>query len=254
MSWQRAGGTPDTTISLRRYYVQRLAHHHHGLLRLSTDDLAAWIAAEDWSPNTRKSVRSALRSFYGWAAHSGRLDASPAHLLSPVRVPRGRPKPTPEREYRKAAMTADPRARLAILLAGQCGLRRGEVARIRGEDVQEDLTGHTLRVVGKGGHVRYVPLPEHLAGELLAVDGFAFPSPSGGHLTPHHLAKIVARYLPPGVSMHSLRHRCATTAYAATNDLRAVQELLGHSRPETTAGYVAVPDDAIRAAVRAAAA
>ena len=57
-----------------------------------------------------------------------------------------------------------------------------------------------------------------------------------------------------GASTHSLRHRAATAAYAGTRDLRAVQELLGHSRPETTAGYVLVPGGAVRAAMMAAAA
>ena len=66
--------------------------------------------------------------------------------------------------------------------------------------------------------------------------------------------KIIAAELAPGYSTHTLRHRCATTAYAATRDLRAVQELLGHAKPETTAGYVRVPDNAMRAAVMAAAA
>ncbi|HET6299160.1 MAG TPA: site-specific integrase, partial [Kribbella sp.] len=48
---------------------------------------------------------------------------------------------------------------------------------------------------------------------------------------------------------HSLRHRFASAAYAVDRDLRAVQELLGHSKPETTARYVATPDGALRAAV-----
>ena len=118
----------------------------------------------------------------------------------------------------------------------------------------EDGDGWSLRVVGKGGHVRYVPLPPVLAGELHSLPrGYAFPSPRGGHLTPHHLAKIVTRHLPAGVSTHTLRHRCATVAYAGTRDLRAVQELLGHSRPETTAGYAYVPQNAVRAAMQAAA-
>jgi integrase len=109
--------------------------------------------------------------------------------------------------------------------------------------------------VGKGGHVRLVPLPDDLVAQLLEHGpGWVFPSPYGGHLTPHHLAKCASAHLPAGIGLHSLRHRCGTVAYAATRDLRAVQELLGHSRPETTAGYVQVPDDAVRAAMRAAAA
>lgn len=250
-----ASGAPSSTVALRRYYVQRLQETHPDLLEVPVDLLAAWLGVSGWSPNTRKSARSALRSFYGWAVHTGRLDTSPAHLLPAVKVPRGKPRPAPEAAYRAALLAPDPRARLALHLAGRCGLRRGEIARARVEDVLEDLTGHSLRVVGKGGHVRVVPLPADLTVTILGHGaGWLFPSPRGGHLTPHHLAKIATAYLPDGVPLHTLRHRCASTAYAATRDLRAVQELLGHSRPETTAGYVQVPDDAVRAAMEAAAA
>lgn len=255
IAWMRSSGAPETTIALRRYYLSRLTVDHPAVLTLTVDDLAEWMGRQAWSPNTRKSARSALRCYYGWAVHTGRIPASPAHLLPAVKPPRARPKPTPERVYRKALMSSDPRTHLAVRLAGACGLRRGEVAKVRGSDVEEDLCGYSLRVVGKGGHVRIVPLPDDVAEVLLALgDAFAFPSPRGGHLTPHHLAKIIRKALDGEYCTHSLRHRAASTAYAATRDLRAVQELLGHSRPETTAGYVQVPDDAIRAAMRAAAA
>jgi integrase/recombinase XerC len=59
----------------------------------------------------------------------------------------------------------------------------------------------------------------------------------------------VARVLPEGFTTHSLRHRFATAAYGVERDLRAVQELLGHAKPETTARYAAVPDGALAAAV-----
>lgn len=254
VAWMSASGAPATTVALRRYYLTHLAVREGDLLGLGVDDLARWLAAQGWSPNTRKSARSALRCFYSWAVVTGRLDTSPAHLLPAVRVPRGKPRPTPEVVYRQALAAADERAGLALQLAGRCGLRRGEIARVRAQDVEEDLGGYSLRVTGKGGHVRLVPLPDDLAEALLSHEGWVFPSPRGGHLTPQHLAKVATRYLPVGVPLHSLRHRCASTAYAATRDLRAVQELLGHSRPETTAGYVQVPDDAVRAAMAAAAA
>jgi len=255
VSWQRSAGAPETTIGLRRYYIARLARRHRDLTALTVDDLADWIGQSGWSPNTRKSARSAVRCFYGWLVATGRLRVSPAHLLPSVRVPRGRPKPTPERIYRRALATDDPRALLAVELAGQCGLRRGEIAGVSPAHLGEDLVGYSLRVKGKGGHVRVVPVPDHVAAQLLALgQGWAFPSPRGGHLTPHHVAKIIRAALGGEATTHSLRHRCATVAYAGTRDLRAVQELLGHSRPETTAGYVAIPDDSIRAAMRHAAA
>jgi len=63
----------------------------------------------------------------------------------------------------------------------------------------------------------------------------------------------IKRLLGPQYSAHTLRHRFATFAYSADRDLLSVQQLLGHSRPETTARYTALAADALRtAAARAA--
>lgn len=59
--------------------------------------------------------------------------------------------------------------------------------------------------------------------------------------------------LGDGWTTHSLRHRFATQAYRATRDIRAVQQLLGHSSPTTTARYVLVDEDSLAAAVLAVA-
>lgn len=244
------------TIEQRTYHLGRVAADLGGWPgAVSTADLVEWLGQHDWSPNTRRSYRGTLRAFYAWAVAAGAIEGSPAAALPPVRVPRAIPRPTPEEAYRGALVGADARVRRAILLAGACGLRRGEVARTRREDVTPDLVGWSLHVKGKGGHARLVPLPDDLARELLRCEpGWLFPSArGGGHLTPHHLGKLVARELPDGFTMHTLRHRCGTVTYAGTRDLRAVQELLGHAKPETTAIYTAVPGSAIRAAVEAAA-
>jgi site-specific recombinase XerD len=52
-----------------------------------------------------------------------------------------------------------------------------------------------------------------------------------------------------GHNTHTLRHRFATKAYQGSHDLRAVQELLGHSSPQTTQRYTLVETDALNAAV-----
>lgn len=166
---------------------------------------------------------------------------------------RARPRPTPEVAFRVALAGADARTRLAILLAGVCGLRRGELARVRRADLEADLVGWSLRVRGKGGHVRMVPVPDELAALIRRrPEGWLFPSSHGGHLTPHHLGKLISRHLPEGMTTHTLRHRCGTVAYATTGDLLAVQTLLGHAKPETTAIYVGVPMDSVRRAMTGA--
>lgn len=88
------------------------------------------------------------------------------------------------------------------------------------------------------------------SGPFCQVDGYVFPSQHHpGALTAYTVGKIGAGCLPDRWSLHTLRHRFATSAYGVQRDLRAVQELLGHSKPETTARYAQVPDGAKLAAV-----
>lgn len=115
-----------------------------------------------------------------------------------------------------------------IGLAAFAGLRCAEIARVHGQD----LAGDVLRVHGKGGKVRDVPVLPRLLDRLQAVEGWAFPNGHGSHLTPGHVSRLLSRALPEGWTGHTLRHRLATAAYAGTRDLLAVSALLGHSRPE----------------------
>lgn len=252
---QLAAPYPRTTIDLRLYHLRRLAKAFPGGPDMVTLELLkAWLAKHEWAPQTRRSYHSSLRSFWGWLVETGRAVDSPPHRLPRVRVPRPKPRPAPEADFRFALSIADRRTRLAIMLAGYCGLRRGEIARARREDMEADLLGYSLRVVGKGGHVRLVPLPEPIVVEIRKVEsGWLFPSSrpqdNGRHISAHWLGKLVTRNLPRDLTTHTLRHRCATVAYAGSKDLRAVQELLGHSKPEITAMYTAVSDDDVRAAM-----
>jgi len=106
-----------------------------------------------------------------------------------------------------------------------------------------------LRVVGKGGKTRLVPIHPRLRDALAAVDGYAFPGRFGGHLSDNNVGVRCRRLLGGGYGAHSGRHRFATKAYASNRDIFAVQQLLGHSKPETTMRYTQLPDDALRDAV-----
>lgn len=252
----RAAGRPESTIGLRTYHVRRvMLEIRTSPWTLTTDQLIEFLAGTGWAAETRRAYRASLRTFYAWARASGRRLDSPADLIPPIKLPRSVPRPTPEDFFSKALAAADPRERLMLQLAGVCGLRRGEIAHVRREDVERDLVGRSLRVAGKGGHVRMVPLPVDLARQILACPaGWLFPSPKqSGPLTAAHVGVLVSALLPKGWTCHTLRHRCATRAYAARRDLRAVQELLGHAKPETTAIYTQVPTGAVREAMQAAA-
>jgi integrase len=245
--WSQAAGTSPQTLRLRLHYLTRLSlAADRPLLELTADDLSCFLAHPSWAPETRRSARSAIRSFFRWAVDTEQLSRDPSRALPNVRVPTGRPRPTPEAVFIDALLTARPRERLMILLAGYAGLRRSEIARVHTDHIQ----GGELRVVGKGGRVRMVPLHPRLELELHSIPaGWAFPGHDQGHLTPGHVGYLIKKLLGPDWTAHTLRHRFATRAYSVDRDLLAVQTLLGHSKPETTRRYTAIPDGALTAAV-----
>lgn len=135
-----------------------------------------------------------------------------------------------------------------IELMAYGGLRRGEVATVRAEDV----TGQWLRVAGKGGHVRAVPLPPHLAARVARGTGWLFPGQIDGHLSARRVGELIRECLPDGTTPHQLRHRYASTVYRSSRDIRAVQSLLGHARLDTTMVYTAVDKDSVGRAAEGA--
>ena len=164
-------------------------------------------------------------------------------------------RPCPEDVYRLAIAGADARTRLAIRLAGEAGLRRAEAAAVfPARDLVRGIGGAELLVHGKGGRERVCPVLDNFARELsvAAEGGWLFPGPLG-HLTAGTVGKLVSDALPEGWSMHSLRHRFATVCYAASGDIRAVQQLLGHVSVATTQRYVAVDAARLRAVAASAA-
>lgn len=246
----RAAGRSPGTVRLRRHYLANLADVEPHPWRVTTECLQRFLARDGWAPETRKSARASVRSFYRWACRAGHVEVDPAAELDSVTVPAGTPRPAPEDVVRAAIAGCDARTGLMVKLATFAGLRAAEVARVH----RRHLVGDVLRVYGKGGKVRDVPIVNaELLAELRRVDGWAFPNRDGVPMTPGHVTKLVSRALPGDWTAHTLRHRMGTQAYAGTRDLLAVQQLLGHARPETTQRYIRMPDDAVRAAVGGAA-
>lgn len=253
----RAQGMSPHTIRCRLVWLG-YASRTVDLATATADQLVDWMASrDDWSPETRKAARNALRSFYRWMQDTDRRADNPAERLRPVKVPAGLPRPVPTLVLRMALRTANDRDRVMIALAAFAGLRRSEIAELRWRDVD----GDTLRIVGKGGVTRRIPISPALADELAqhrargADPLWVFPSPNGGHLAAQTVGLHLKRLLGGGEwTGHTLRHRFATRAYAAQRDLLTVQRLLGHAKPETTARYAEPPADAALAAVMGAAA
>jgi integrase/recombinase XerC len=267
---QSAGRSPHT-IRLRLHYVVRLSRAVDCSTpwTVGVDELVDFLSCPTWKPETRKSARASVCAFYAWGVDTDRIEAhrNPARRLPPVTAPRALPRPAPSMVFRCALLSANDRDRLFLLLAGYAGLRRAEIASVHPDDIDHER--QALRVHGKGGKERIVPLHPVLYAELgfelerraaggcgsgwrytslIGPDSHLFPG-RGGHVGPDVPGRALARLLLGDWTGHTLRHRFASAAYAVDRDLRAVQELLGHSKPETTARYVATPDGALRAAV-----
>lgn len=249
----RAAGLSAQTIKSRRYKMVHLAilFMPDGPEDVTTEQIVQTFARQQWKPETRKAYRNTIASFFRWLHKSGRRSDDPSLDVPRVKKPHAHPRPCPDRYIAVAMEMATSSERLMIRLGAECGLRRGEIARVHSDDVVADSAGRSLIVRGKGDKQRIVPLPDDLAGIIMDARGYLFPGRFGGHVEESYIGDHISRLLPDGYAAHTLRHRFATTAYAATHDLFVVAELLGHESVETTEHYVAMPDGRLREATAA---
>lgn len=249
----RAAGLSAQTIKSRRYKMVHLAAllMPSGPEDVTTEQIVQAFARQQWKPETRKAYRNTISSFFRWLHKSGRRADDPSLDVPRVKKPHAHPRPCPDRYIAVAMEMATSSERLMIRLGAECGLRRGEIAAVHSDDVVADSAGRSLIVRGKGDKQRIVPLPDDLAGIIMDARGYLFPGRFGGHVEESYIGDHISRLLPDGWAAHTLRHRFATTAYAATHDLFVVAELLGHESVETTEHYVAMPDGRLREATAA---
>ncbi len=249
----RAAGLSAQTIKSRRYKMVHLSKllMPSGPKDVTTEQIVQAFARQQWKPETRKAYRNTISSFFRWLHKSGRRSDDPSLDVPRVKKPHAHPRPCPDRYIAVAMGMATATEKLMIRLGAECGLRRGEIARVHSDDVVADSAGHSLIVRGKGDKQRIVPLSDDLANIVMETQGYLFPGRFGGHVEESYIGDHISRLLPDGYAAHTLRHRFATTAYATTHDLFVVAELLGHESVETTEHYVAMPDGRLREATAA---
>lgn len=236
--------------------------------------VAAFLAARregGAGPRTLARLASSLRGFFRWAHTAGHLDREPELRVREKARKRRLPRAVPEERLESVLdrlqhedVPLRDRALLELLYGS--GLRVAEAHALRAADV-DPYEGRVL-VLGKGGKRRYVPLtkPCREALEAYAAErgealgpaatkgAWMFVNPARGtRLSVRTLRRIVNRWLPStgergGASPHALRHSFATHLLDGGADLRAVQEMLGHSRLSTTAIYTHVTQRRLRAA------
>lgn len=256
---QAAIGIAKTSINTRRQHLQHLGRRVDvGPWSLTTDDLLAYMAQQNWERETRRGRRNTFASFYAWAVKTGRCAADPVEAIDKIAPGTPAPRPAPDRVYLEALVRADQDEALWIDLAAEHGLRRAEIACIHARDIVETLLGHDLIVHGKGGKERTVPLTRAMARALLQLahqlgGGYLFPGDRDGHVSAEWLGKRVNLLLDGDWTIHKLRHRAATRFWVNSGgDPYAVADLMGWASLNMVRTYVKLPDDRLRSIVEGA--
>ncbi|CAN5576954.1 tyrosine recombinase XerC [soil metagenome] len=223
---------------------------------------AARLSSDGAANATVARKLAAIKSFYDALVRAGAAGANPADLVSsPKRdskLPRvlGRAEAAALLDRIPASTPLDLRDRAMLELAYACGLRAQEVIDLDTGSV--DFDGERVRVEGKGGRTRLVPVGEKAQRALRAYlergrhalvgdrdEPALLVSKSGQRLHPSDLRRrlelrVREAAIAGGVSPHALRHSFATHLLEGGADLRAIQELLGHSSLSTTQIYTRV--------------
>lgn len=208
---------------------------------------------------------AALRRYFAWLTRTGALVTDPSSRLT---APRGEGrlphvlKPaeleTLLAEEAGAGGPADLRDRAVVELLYGSGLRVAELCSLRPPDV--DRARRQVRVWGKGSKQRQLPMSDssveavtawleagrsHMVRSDTPADAL-FLNRLGHRLTPRDVRRILDRRAASPTHPHALRHTFATHLLDGGADLRAVQELLGHSDLATTQLYTHVSKERLR--------
>lgn len=253
-SWLLATGASAATV-IQRTRFARARLREWGRLDVPPVQLATFLAQHHgW---TRVTYHAALLSLYEWAEETGRVASNPIRKMKRAPRPRPNPKPMTADEQARVLEAANDDMRLILQLAFLAGLRRFEIAKLRGEEVTE----RTFAFTGKGGQFALIPTHPDLW-ELLQDrprTGWVFPSPQipGRPLTASALDQRVRRHfrrhgVPGGI--HRARATYGTNLLRQGTNIRVVQQLMRHASLSSTEHYLGVADDELGRAIRGLAA
>lgn len=239
------------------------------LLHVQTHHARRWMAqahAQGLGPRSLALMLSAWRGFYRWAGREGLVALNPIEGLRAPRAPKPLPKALSVDQAVALADHADPDADPRLEARDHCmvellygsGLRVGELVGLDAAPGAQargwiDADAAEAHVLGKGSKRRSVPVGPAALRALQAWmaqrDGLAAPGEAALFVTRHGTRLTASQVrtrlrqrglqagLPTAVHPHMLRHSFASHLLQSSGDLRAVQELLGHSSIATTQVY-----------------
>ncbi len=216
-----------------------------------------YLVESGLSIGNRNRIMTGVKFLFRVTLRRHDLAAEIYHLKEPPKLPLTM---SPAEAERLLAMAGSLRDHVMLCLGYGCGLRAGEIVRLRAGDI--DSAQKIIRIVqSKGRKDRHVMLPPELLlslrqwwtvrptrydADVPVRERWLFPGHRRGqHLTTRHLSRIfhesaAAAGITKRVSLHSLRHSFATELLEKGTDIRYIQALLGHSKLDTTSRYTRV--------------
>ena len=268
-------GLSENTLQSYRYDLQQLAgqlqHRHISLQKASREDLLQFLAQQvqgGRSPRSLSRYLSGFRQFYRWMLREGRIHEDPSALIESPKLGRGLPKALSEEQVEALLDAPDIdtpiglRDRTMLELMYATGLRVSELVNL--EVTHINLNQGVVRVLGKGGKERLVPLGEESLSWIQRYLSSARPDlMKGGDcrqvfvtnrrkgMTRQAFWHAIRRHamqagINQPVSPHMLRHSFATHLLNHGADLRVVQLLLGHSDLSTTQIYTHIAREGLK--------
>ncbi len=277
-----------TGVAARLAHIEDLDEVHLPDLNRITVRAAFASWAADHAAASVRRAHSAWSSFFDFLVTEGIVDGNPMAAIPKPKTPSSLPRSIRARDavprLLATAAEADPRGRHPwplrdlALVATFCvtGIREAEAVELSSGSLEGEPDARRLRILGKGGKARPVPIDPSLDALLAAYQAeraARFPSHDLNHpATPlfvDHRGKRLnvdqVRYLverlyvraglrahvPPGALVHALRHTFATSALEAGADVVELQELLGHASLETTRRYLSATGAGLRQVIAA---
>jgi integrase/recombinase XerD len=232
----------------------------------SADDIRRFqldLAGSGLTISHRNGIVAGVKFLFRVTLRRHDLAAEFYQVREPRKIP---PVMSPDEIKRLLAATQTLKLRLMLALAYGCGLRAGEVVRLRAGDI--DSAQAIIRIVqSKGRKDRNVMLPAEVLALLRQwwvmrpktydagvpqTERYLFPSREAAHVSTRQFGRLfrqVARAagIDKPVTLHTLRHSFATHLLERGTDIRLIQALLGHDKLETTAHYTRVATGIIAA-------
>jgi integrase/recombinase XerD len=268
-------GLSENTLQSYRYDLLQLACHQksrgRGLQAANREDLLNFLALQvqqGRSPRSLSRYLSGIRQFYRWLLREGRIQEDPSALIESPRLGRGLPRALSEQQVVDLLEAPDAdkplglRDRTMLELMYATGLRVSELVSM--ETASLNVNQGVVRIMGKGGKERLVPLGEEASSwiqryldesrPILMKRGICeqiFVTTRKSGMTRQAFWHLIRRYaaiagIEQKVSPHVLRHSFATHLLNHGADLRVVQLLLGHSDLSTTQIYTHIAREGLK--------